>query len=647
MKHFCMIPLHSIKNGKCTCGNPACNSPGKHPRINWDKYKTERPSEADLARWKKQFNGYNWGIVTGAVSGVIVLDVDGEAGAASIAGKELPETWAVQTGKGYHYYFLHPGFPVENGVRILPGLDIRGDGGYVVAPGSMHVSGKRYEWVPLLSPEDFPEPAPVPEWLLKILKNKQSSGEKKEKINPVNVLNGVPEGKRDDTIFRFACQKRSQGLTYEETRTLILEVAKNCQPPFPEDVAIKKVEQAFKYPSPDVEIPAGNKTIQFPPNAYTGLAGRFAEVFSEYTEVPKATYYMCFLTFLGLLFSGKISLKSQLDIQPRLYLAILGRSGLDKKSEGIKQTHRFFNSLSRGTTIFSYPAMEGMGSVEGAGDQWQKEEAEAGICRSLLIFDELRTFVNKAKQNGSLILPMTTTLFEKNSYINITRTHKPVDLKNLHLAMASACTFETYETMWEPQFLNIGFLNRLFLVADSSDKERSRPKEIPPDILNPLKTETFDLIQRVSQMPGAIRLDLSPSADELWEDWYHRRPRDLHSIRLDTIGLRLMPLLAANTGEFSLVPVEIVEKVIEMVDYQHQVRKLYDPVDADTKMAIMEEKIRRVLMVRGRLRKWELQQYTNANKLGLWFFKAALENLLKNQEIFYDKKAKMFQLVLR
>jgi DNA-binding CsgD family transcriptional regulator len=250
MNTFSIIPLHGIKDGKCTCGNPNCDRPGKHPCIpNWKEYQTRRPTPEELAGWKKKFPNSNWAIITGQVVGIVVLDVDGPEGAEAVKGKHLPLTWAVSTGKGTHYYFLHPGFPVGNGVRVLPGVDIRGDGGYAVAPGSVHVSGKKYEWVPGLSPADIPDgPAPCPKWLLDLLQKRQAPAGGNGKLDPVQVLAGVPEGQRDVTLFRYACRLRAQGLTREEATRLVLEAAKNCQPPFPEREALQKVEQAFKYP---------------------------------------------------------------------------------------------------------------------------------------------------------------------------------------------------------------------------------------------------------------------------------------------------------------------------------------------------------------------------------------------------------------
>ena len=86
----------------------------------------------------------NVGIVTGAASGIVVVDVDKPELIDTLG--LLPSTPTVRTGKGLHLYFKHPGRPVANKVGLLSGVDLRGDGGYVVAPPSIHPNGASYEW---------------------------------------------------------------------------------------------------------------------------------------------------------------------------------------------------------------------------------------------------------------------------------------------------------------------------------------------------------------------------------------------------------------------------------------------------------------------------------------------------------------------
>jgi hypothetical protein len=170
----------------------------KKPLIEWKRYQTERAAPEQITAWFKQFPNAGIGIVTGAISGIVVVDVE-DGGRTD----DLPKTVISKTGGGgFHYYYRHPGIPVENGVRIGnkdDKRDIRGDGGYVVAPPSLHASGKNYEWV--VPPDNTPF-AEFPSQLLKqenplipFSKSGHDWGRK---------LNGVAEGERNDVAAEIA-----------------------------------------------------------------------------------------------------------------------------------------------------------------------------------------------------------------------------------------------------------------------------------------------------------------------------------------------------------------------------------------------------------------------------------------------------------
>lgn len=147
----------------------------KHPATPWKEYQKTRAQEKDIYKWFKKPS--NLALITGALSRVIVLDVDGEPGRASIQGKELPPTPCVRTGSGgLHYYFRHPGFETGNWAGKLPGVDFRGDGGLVILPPSIHPNGNAYEW--LIQPHDVPL-APAPDWFTAL-------------IQPVQIASSLP-----------------------------------------------------------------------------------------------------------------------------------------------------------------------------------------------------------------------------------------------------------------------------------------------------------------------------------------------------------------------------------------------------------------------------------------------------------------------
>lgn len=159
-----IFPCHTPTAGGCSCGHDDCESQGKHPRVAWKSKATA--DVQTIKNWWKRWPDANIGIATGARSGIVVLDVDGEDGAATVAERGIEAGPQATTGRGQHRYLAHPGQPVKNFVK-RDGLDMRGDGGYVVAPPSLHPSGKRYTWVG--DTEALALPA-TPAWLLEMIK---------------------------------------------------------------------------------------------------------------------------------------------------------------------------------------------------------------------------------------------------------------------------------------------------------------------------------------------------------------------------------------------------------------------------------------------------------------------------------------------
>lgn len=154
----------------CSCGRPDCSSPAKHPRTR-QGLKEASTDPATIAAWWHRWPSANVAVRTGAASRLVVIDIDPRHGGDESLDRlvathgPLPATLAVHTGGGgRHLYFAHPGGTVRNSAGALgPGLDMRGDGGYALAPPSRHVTGDTYQWL-AADPT-----APLPAWLLKLL----------------------------------------------------------------------------------------------------------------------------------------------------------------------------------------------------------------------------------------------------------------------------------------------------------------------------------------------------------------------------------------------------------------------------------------------------------------------------------------------
>lgn len=171
---WAVIPVHGIMSerpGQCTCGNPGCLSPGKHPvEKNWPD--SGRFSMADCYTvWMEGRPDLNVGILTGKISGIFVLDIDprngGDASLAELIARygQLPETYTARTGSGgRHFFFLMPDFAISNkNSKIGSGIDIKADRGQVVAAPSISAAG-HYDVI-----RDMPV-AQAPAWLLDLLR---------------------------------------------------------------------------------------------------------------------------------------------------------------------------------------------------------------------------------------------------------------------------------------------------------------------------------------------------------------------------------------------------------------------------------------------------------------------------------------------
>lgn len=253
--------------------------------------------------------------------------------------------------------------------------------------------------------------------------------------------------------------------------------------------------------------------------------------------------------------------------------------------------------------------------------------------------DEFKQFVSKCKIEGSILLPCVNSLFESNKYEGNTKTLQ-IRLDEAYLAMLAASTVKTYENTWSNQFTDIGFNNRLFLVPGGGKRKYAVPMSIPETEKEKIRRRLKEISREIG---GHTVLPMTKRARDLHEAWYLTLPSSVHTKRIDTYALRLMPLLTVNEGRTE-VDEGIVEKTLTLCNWQVDVRRLHDPVDADNELARMEEKIRRVLGSKGSLKEWDIKRQVNANRSGLWVFNTAIGNLKSGGEIAFDPGSRAYSM---
>ena len=248
-KGWPVLPLHSPgSDGSCSCGTAGCQSIGKHPHTDHG-LKDGSTDEATIRGWWAKWPDANVGVLTGRASGVVALDVDPRHGGdESLAELEdrfglLPRTLMIGTGGGgCHLYFARPSEVVRSRSGFRAGLDFKADGGYVVAPPSLHASGSPY-----LVQTPGVALAPMPAWLINLV----------GAAPPVAAGGGaggsageLAEGQRNSNLTSIAGSMRRRDLSPAAIEAALLaENAARCDPPLSEEEVRSIVGSVLRYPA--------------------------------------------------------------------------------------------------------------------------------------------------------------------------------------------------------------------------------------------------------------------------------------------------------------------------------------------------------------------------------------------------------------
>ena len=225
---FSVIPLHFLNyKGGCTCGKSDCASPGKHPLTRHGLRDASNDPD-QITKWWTQFPRANIGVVTGSSSGgLVVIDFDPRHGGTAV-GLNLPGSLKVITGNGWHLWFRSSQSVRNSAGKLGPGIDVRGNGGYVVAPPSKHVSGSTYTFDNKLDIADLPddffdqfEPVPAAPTTPDLIIS-----------DPGIIESEAIEGSRNDYLASLGGGLRRKGYSNEEIEALLLVAnRKRCKPP--------------------------------------------------------------------------------------------------------------------------------------------------------------------------------------------------------------------------------------------------------------------------------------------------------------------------------------------------------------------------------------------------------------------------------
>lgn len=223
--------------------DPVEKKPLKKPFIPWTPYQKRRASSDEIKAWWEKWPTAMIGIVCGEISGIFVIDCDSQEAYDKIQALLLDSFLCpiAKTPRGWHLWFLFAlNYKVANRSKVMPGVDIRTTGGYVIAPPSINAEGGAYTWQ-----VEGVELATVPEPLLNKISLYTYRG-CKENVSPdADSLQFLTLGRRDQDLYHVGDCLIKGGCKEETARQVLDRLANSCKPPFPENEAQKKIDSVL------------------------------------------------------------------------------------------------------------------------------------------------------------------------------------------------------------------------------------------------------------------------------------------------------------------------------------------------------------------------------------------------------------------
>jgi hypothetical protein len=196
---------------------------GKKPLIKWEEFQKRKATEQEVIEWFKKWPNANVGVVTGIIGSVVIIDLDGPEGLQQAARLNISSSIQSITGNGKHLWYRYGQNSlnlIQNAVKIFPGVDIRGEGGYVVAPPSIHESGRRYRWLGAGIQSTMKMPV-FPASVFADLQGKQEFGKAKEEGWIAKALEEMKDGNIDNTLTSILGRLRHDGWSASDAQVLL------------------------------------------------------------------------------------------------------------------------------------------------------------------------------------------------------------------------------------------------------------------------------------------------------------------------------------------------------------------------------------------------------------------------------------------
>lgn len=546
-----------------------CEPRGKKP-LTPNGFKDATTDPATIrARWARCPDA-NLGLPTGERSGVLVLDLDRKNGHDGVAELQtlakkhgtIPRTACARTaGGGLHLLFRHvPG--IGNRTGILPGVDVRGEGGYIVAPPSVGANGTAYAWA--VEPSEALVDCPA--WGLDLIRG--ANGAERPRHEPLAPGELIPQGERNDRLFRLAASLRAKGLSEPAIRAALLEENRlRCDPPLPAGEVEKIAESAGRYPEGSSQTAGGLSSLTsqsgtppgrqglssltslssqpdtprvwptLPPEVLHGLFREVVRTLEPHTEADPAAILFQFLAAFGNVIGRSSHFRVEADEHPgNIFLALLGESAKGRKGTSWSHIKRLYRSTDEawafGRVVSGLSSGEGLkynvrdprtekqpikekGKVIG----YQEVETDAGVQdrRLLVVEPELASTLRVLQRDGNTLSAVVRCAWDDGNLRTLTKSD-PTTATGAHISIIGHCTNHELLRYLDSTEAGNGFANRFLWACARRSKELPEGGELHKVDLRPLLRR---LTAAVDFGARARELRRDEAARGLWREVYH------------------------------------------------------------------------------------------------------------------------------
>jgi hypothetical protein len=534
----------------------------------------------------------NIGVLTGTPSGVVVTDVDGAEGEQSLddLGLANVESLVSHTGRGRHLFFSHPGGTVRSRVKVAPGLDVRGDGGYVVAPPSLHASGAKYAWAN--AETDAPwernlSTLPMP--LLSLLTNGHEGTDAhtlpvalathQATLDLVATKERIPEGHRNATLTRHAGRLFARGLSPDEVLPVLLdENGRCCTPPLEREEVARIVRSigsthAVSVANRDAELDATTPVVSWPapPDeaAFHGIAGELVQAIAPHTEAAPVGILTCLLVGIGNAI-GRTTLV-RIDGRPQalnLFAVLTGPTSTGRKGTAWACAEEVLRvadpawvascsatGLSTGEGLL-HRVRDGVEADDetptnvGPANGRSRHGPDRGVSdkRLFVVEEEFAQALRAMQREGNTLSAVLRMVWDGKSLGTLTR-HSASKATDPHISVLAQITPEELRRLLNRTELVNGLVNRFLIVCVRRDRLLPNGGNPDPDRLAPLLARLQDSLVFGRQQN---RLARDPAADRQWESVYERLTEGPPGV-MGELTARAAPLVMRLAGVYAVL----------------------------------------------------------------------------------------------